>query len=185
MMLCYYLHFFRCESTLPANFFVVALVLLSLRALLASVPTCFDVVRHDFEHAIFNHLLPLRRYRVGLKLWVYRHWNDAGIYSKLSVVRKIVMLAHWNNVLFHSRVLLSYMGSNCGRFCASEYRAVNLFGGWNPIEYFPHIQPSRSATAVRCSSNVLNMHGYSSFKRLRDIEYHTWMYESIRIVKIS
>ena len=183
-MFYYYLHFFRCESTLPANFFVVALVLLSLRALLASVPTCFDVVRHDFEHAIFNHLLPLRRYRVGLKLWGYRHWNNAGIYFKLLVIRKIVMLAHRNNVLFHSRVLLNYMGSNCGCFCASEYRAVNVFGRWDSIGLFPHVQPGRLATAVRCSSNILYVHR-DSFHQLCGIEYHTNARKSMEFVKKS
>ena len=86
---------------------MVVLVLLSLSALLASVPTCFDVVRHDFEHAISNHLLSLRRYRVGLKSWIYGHRNNAGIYFKFLVVCKIMMLAQWNNVLFHSRVFFS------------------------------------------------------------------------------
>ena len=66
----YFLQFFRCESALPANFFVVALVRPSLRALLEMVPTCFDVVRQDFEHATVAHLLSLRRYRVGMKFLV-------------------------------------------------------------------------------------------------------------------
>ena len=183
-MFYYYLHFFRCERTLPANFFVVALVLLSLRALLASVPTCFDVVRHDFEHAISNHLLSLRRYRVGLKSWIYGHRNNAGIYFKFLVVCKIMMLAHWNNVLFHSRVFFSYMGTNCGCFCASEYRAVNSFGRWNSIGFLPHIQPGFSATAVRCSSNVLYVHR-DSFHQLCGIEYHTNACRSIEFVKKS
>lgn len=61
-IMLYYLQFFRCESTLPANFFMVALVLLSLRALLAAVAILGEVTRHDFEHGICIHLLSFLQY---------------------------------------------------------------------------------------------------------------------------
>ena len=65
-----YLQFLRCASALPAICFVVGLVRLSLRALLALVPMRLDVVRQDFEHATVYHLLSLRRYRVGMKRYL-------------------------------------------------------------------------------------------------------------------
>lgn len=70
MMLRRHLHFFTCESALPAICFVDALVRPLLRALLAIAPMRLDVVRQDFEHVTVNHLLSLRRYRVGMKLLV-------------------------------------------------------------------------------------------------------------------
>ena len=69
-MVCYLLQFLRCASALPAIFFVVVLVRPSLRALLAMVPMRLDVVRQDFEQGIAIHLLPLRRYRVGMKCYL-------------------------------------------------------------------------------------------------------------------
>lgn len=68
-MRCYFLQFLRCASALPAIFFVVALVRPSLRALLAMVPMRLDVVRQDFGQGIADHLLSLRRYRVGMKIF--------------------------------------------------------------------------------------------------------------------
>lgn len=154
----YFLQVFRCESALPASFFVVALVRPSLRALLAMVPTFFDVVRQDFEHVTDNHLLPLRRYRVGLKSWIDRHRFDVGVDSQFLIVRQVMSLAHRNNVLSHARVFFNYVGAHSGGFAAAKYGAVYAFGIRNSIGVFPHIQPGRVASAVGCSPNVSYIH---------------------------
>lgn len=153
-----YLHLLRWESAVAARVFFSLLERLSRRTLPASLPTCFEVTRHVLGHGIFDHLLSLRRYRVGLKSWINRHRFDVGIDPKLLVVHQVVSLAHWDNVLSHARVFFNYVSTNSCGLAAAKYGAGYVFGIWNSIGIFPHVQPCSVAPTIGCSPNIAYIH---------------------------
>jgi len=153
-----YLHLLRWARAAPASVFSFLLERLLPRVLPASLATRFEVTRHDLGHGILDHLLSLRRYRVGLKSWIDWHWFDVGVNPQFLVVRQVVLLAHRNNILSHACVFFNYVSANGCCFAAATYGAVYALGIRNPIGALPHVQPSSVAPTIGCSPNVAYIH---------------------------
>lgn len=99
------------------------------------------------------------RCRVGLKSWIDRERRDIGIDRQFNPICLVVVLAHGNDELAHTRILFDYMRTHRRSFGATRNRARNRRRCGNSVRFFPHAQPCRPAAAIACASYVSYCHG--------------------------
>ena len=97
--------------------------------------------------------------RVGLKSWIDRERRDVGIDRQFNPIRLVVVLAHGNDELAHTRILFDHMRTHRRSFGATRNRAWNRRRCGNSVCFFPHAQPCCPSAAIACASYVSYCHG--------------------------